>query len=115
MRPVKPGTGCPAGSRVVPWTAGLIAAPATVMLGCWVKASWLAVPGMMSNAVLVTGANPLALAGVGEVDARIAGESGGEIAQRIERPDFHRRGDEAIRDGRAGLRAERQLRRRSRS
>ncbi len=60
--PVKPGTGFPAGSSAVTWTAGLIAAPATVMLGCWVKASWLAVPGMMSKAVLVTGVNPAALA-----------------------------------------------------
>src|SRR5256885_14507237 len=47
--PVNPDTGFPAGSSAVTWTAGLIAVPATVMLGCWVKASWLAVPGMMSK------------------------------------------------------------------
>src|SRR2546421_12779012 len=56
------GTGFPAGSSAVTWTAGLIAAPATVFDGCTVKASWVAVPAMMSNAVLVTGAKPLALA-----------------------------------------------------
>src|SRR5437773_1879115 len=61
-RPVKLGTGFPAGSSAVTCTAGLIAAPATVFDGCTVKASWVAVPGMMSNGVLVTGAKPPALA-----------------------------------------------------
>ena len=60
--PVKLGTGFPAGSSAVICTAGLIAAPATVFDGCTVKASWVAVPGMMSNGVLVTGAKPPALA-----------------------------------------------------
>ncbi len=60
--PVKLGTGFPAASSALTWTAGLIAAPATVLDGCTVKASWVVVPGMMSNAVLVTGAKPLALA-----------------------------------------------------
>ena len=60
--PVKPGTRLPAGSSAVTWTAGLIAAPATVLDGCTVKASRVAVPGMTSNAVLVTGVKPLALA-----------------------------------------------------
>src|SRR5436853_7755463 len=60
--PVKLGTGFPAGSSAVTCTAGLIAAPATVFDGCTVKASWVAVPGMMSNGVLVTGAKPPALA-----------------------------------------------------
>src|SRR5438046_9095222 len=62
MLPVKLGTGFPAASSAVTWTAGLIVAPATVVLGCCVNASWVAVPGVMSNAVLVTGANPPALA-----------------------------------------------------
>src|SRR5439155_168283 len=53
--PVKLGTGFPAGSSAVTWTAGLMAAPATVVLGCWVNAHCVAVPGVMSNAVLVTG------------------------------------------------------------
>ena len=61
MLPVKLGTGFPPGSSAVTWTAGLIVAPATVAVGCWVNASWVAVPGVMSNAVLVTGVNPLAL------------------------------------------------------
>src|SRR5439155_26053509 len=60
--PVKPGTGFPAASSAVTWTGGLIAAPATVVLGCWVKDSCVAVPGVISNAALVTGAKPLALA-----------------------------------------------------
>src|SRR5207244_2521040 len=60
--PIKLGTGFPAASSALTWTAGLIAAPATVLDGCTVKASWVVVPGMMSNAVLVTGAKPLALA-----------------------------------------------------
>src|SRR5436853_1294671 len=55
--PVNVGTRLPAGSSAVTWTAGLIAAPATVFDGCTVKASWVAVPGVMSNAVLVTGAD----------------------------------------------------------
>src|SRR5438105_8573950 len=61
MLPVKLETGFPAASSAVTWTAGLIVAPATVVLGCCVNASWVAVPGVMSNGVLVTGANPLAL------------------------------------------------------
>ena len=42
-------------------TAGLIAAPATVFDGWTVKVSCVAAPGVMSNAVLATEANPLAL------------------------------------------------------
>src|SRR5207237_7818973 len=53
--PVKLGTGFPAGSSAVTCTAGLIAATPTVFDGCTVKASWVGVPGMMSNGVLVTG------------------------------------------------------------
>src|SRR5207249_5643801 len=49
--PVKLGTGFPAGSSAVTWTAGVIAAPATVFDGWTVKASWVAVPAMMSNGV----------------------------------------------------------------
>src|SRR5204862_1826756 len=59
---VKRGPAFSAASSALTWTAGLIAAPATVLDGCTVKASWVVVPGMMSNAVLVTGAKPLALA-----------------------------------------------------
>src|SRR2546421_7682446 len=46
--------------------------------------------------------------------AYVAGETRGEIPQRIERPDLHRRRDEAIRDRRPRLLAERQLGGRSR-
>src|SRR5207244_13069985 len=49
-------------ASAVTWAAGVIGAPATVLVGFWVKMSCVAVPGVMSNAVLVTGANPLALA-----------------------------------------------------
>ncbi len=60
--PVKLGTAFPAASSAVTWTAGLIAAPATVFDGWTMKASCVAVPGMMSNAVLVTGPRPPPLA-----------------------------------------------------
>src|SRR5437667_4657944 len=60
--PVKLGTTLLAASRALTCTAGLIAAPATVVDGCTVNTSWVAVPGVTSKAVLVTGANPLALA-----------------------------------------------------
>jgi len=36
----------------------LIAAPPTVFDGCTVKTSWVAVPGVMSNAVLAHGGEP---------------------------------------------------------
>src|SRR3989442_9610048 len=55
---VNVGTTFPAGSSAVTWTAGLITAPATVLVGCWVNASRVAVPGVISNAVLVTGPRP---------------------------------------------------------
>src|SRR5437870_11625788 len=60
--PVKPGTRFPAGSSAVTWTAGLIVAPATVVEGCTVNASCVAMPGVMSNALLVMVVKPLALA-----------------------------------------------------
>ena len=60
--PVKPGTAFPAGSSAVTCTAGLMIAPATVLVGCAVNASCVAAPGVMSNGALVTGANPLPLA-----------------------------------------------------
>src|SRR5437762_4755940 len=74
--PVKPGTGFPAGSSAVTWTAGLIVTPAAVVEGCTVKASCVAVPGVMSNAVLKTGANALALAvSVRSEERRVGKES----------------------------------------
>src|SRR5207253_10752353 len=59
---VNVGTRLPAGSSALSWTAGLIAPPATVLVGCWVNASRVAVPGVISNAVLVTGPRPPLLA-----------------------------------------------------
>src|SRR5438874_2663194 len=60
--PVNVGTRLPAGSSALSWTAGLIAPPATVLVGCWVNASRVAVPGVISNALLVTGPRPPPLA-----------------------------------------------------
>src|SRR5207244_2818399 len=60
--PVKLGTTLLAASSALTCTAGLIAAPATVVDGCTVNTSWVAVPGVMSNALLVTGAKPEAAA-----------------------------------------------------
>src|SRR5439155_9240823 len=48
--PVKLGTTFPAPSSALTCTAGLIAAPATVVDGCTVNTSWVAVPGVMSKA-----------------------------------------------------------------
>src|SRR5438034_1079389 len=51
--PLKPGTGFPRASRAVTCTAGVMAAPAVVLLGCVVKASWAADPGVTAKAALV--------------------------------------------------------------
>src|SRR5437667_12099244 len=61
--PVNVGTRLPAGSSALSWTAGLIAPPATVLVGCWVNASRVAVPGVISNAVLVNGEMGTAVGG----------------------------------------------------
>src|SRR2546425_970586 len=52
---------------VLPWaswtatcTAGVIAAPAAVLLGCTVKASFAAAPTLMLNALLVAPVRPVA-------------------------------------------------------
>src|SRR5439155_25571277 len=51
--PVKPGTVFPRASRAVTCTAGVMAAPAGVLLGCVVKASWATAAGVMAKAALV--------------------------------------------------------------
>src|SRR5439155_1064140 len=51
--PVKPVTVLPSASRAVTCTAGLIVAPAVVVPGGTVNASWLAAPGTMLKATLV--------------------------------------------------------------
>src|SRR5437016_4643898 len=54
---------------VLPWaswtatcTAGVIAAPAAVLLGCTVKASYAGAPAPMVNALLVAVVRPVAVA-----------------------------------------------------
>src|SRR2546428_685115 len=49
-------------SWIATWKAGVIAAPATVLLGCMVNTSFAAVPGVIVNVLLVAGVRPLALA-----------------------------------------------------
>src|SRR5437773_9641665 len=61
--PVKLGTGFPAASSALTWTAGLIVAPATVLDGCTVKASWVAVPGRMEEQMLVLQSHHVVVAG----------------------------------------------------
>ncbi len=51
--PLKPGTVFPRASRAVTCTAGVMAAPAVVLLGCVVKASRAADPGVTAKAALV--------------------------------------------------------------
>jgi hypothetical protein len=50
--PVNPGTRFPWASRTFTCTAGVMTAPAVVVVGCPVNASWLAAPTVMSNAAL---------------------------------------------------------------
>ena len=60
--PVNVGTGLPAGSSAVTCTAGAITWPATVFVGCCVKTSCVALPGVTSKALLVIGPSPPPLA-----------------------------------------------------
>src|SRR6266704_74459 len=60
--PVNPVAMFPCASRAVTWTAGVIAAPAVVVLGCTVYTSCTAAPGVMLNAALVAPVRPVALA-----------------------------------------------------
>src|SRR2546426_4659095 len=62
MLPVKPGTRFPAGSSAVIWTAGLIAAPATVVVDWTVTRLYSGLLGMTYDAVCLTIEKPLALA-----------------------------------------------------
>src|SRR6266567_661360 len=59
--PVNVGTRLPAGSSALSWTAGLIAPPATVLVGCWVNASRVAAPGVIVKPLLVA-FSPVAVA-----------------------------------------------------
>ena len=60
--PAKPGTGFPSASRALTCTAGVIAAPAPVVVGATVNASWLAAPTAISNGVLAAAVSPVAAA-----------------------------------------------------
>src|SRR5437762_610578 len=57
--PVNPVAVFPLASWAVTWTAGVIAAPAVVVLGCTAKTSWVAAPAVMLNPALVPVRPPL--------------------------------------------------------
>src|SRR6266576_2007542 len=62
MFPVNPLAVLPLASWAVTWTAGVIAAPAVVVLGCTENTNCVAVPAVILNAVLVPVTGPGALA-----------------------------------------------------
>src|SRR5437773_844057 len=59
--PARPASDLPFPSWAVIWTAGVIAAPATVFVGSTLKTSAVAVAGVMLNAVLVALPAPVAV------------------------------------------------------
>src|SRR5205809_7782294 len=59
--PVNPVAVLPLASWAVTWTAGVIAAPATVLVGSTLKTSAVAVAGVMLNAALVVLPAPVAV------------------------------------------------------
>src|SRR5436190_1207598 len=61
MFPVNPLAVLPLASWAVIWTAGVIAAPATVLVGATLKTSAVAVPAVMLNAALVVLPAPVAV------------------------------------------------------
>ena len=60
--PVKFGSTLPWASSAVTCTAGVMAAPAVLLVGCTVNASRVAAPAVMVNAALCAPAGPVALA-----------------------------------------------------
>src|SRR6266566_563927 len=56
--PVNAGTGFPAGSSAVTWTAGVIVWPATVVAGWPVNATCVAEPGLIAKDSLVAPVSP---------------------------------------------------------
>src|SRR6266576_1691892 len=60
--PVNPVAVLPCASRAVTCTAGVIGAPAVVLVGWTVNASCAAVPGVMLKPALVAGLGPVAAA-----------------------------------------------------
>src|SRR2546426_12101399 len=71
MFPVNPVAVLPLPSWAVTSTAGVIAAPAVAVLGCTLNTSWVAVPAVMLNAVLVVLPAPVA---VGSEERRVGKE-----------------------------------------
>src|SRR2546423_13794897 len=61
MFPVNPVAVLPLASWAVIWTAGVIAAPATVLVGSTLKTSGVAVPAVVLNAGLVVLPAPVAV------------------------------------------------------
>src|SRR5438034_561577 len=55
-------TALPWASWTATWTAGVLAAPATALLGCTVKTTFAAAPALMLNALLVAPVRPVAVA-----------------------------------------------------
>src|SRR5712691_6986284 len=60
--PVNPVAVLPSASRAVTCTAGVIVAPAVVLVGCTVNTSWLAVPAATLKPALVAELSPVAAA-----------------------------------------------------
>src|SRR5690242_19766737 len=60
--PANPVATLPLASNAVTCTAGVITAPATVLVGCPVNTNWLAAPTVMLNALLVAPVAPAAVA-----------------------------------------------------
>src|SRR5438046_1196303 len=73
MFPVNPAAVLPFPSWAVIWTAGVIAAPATVLVGSTLKTSAVAVPAVMLNAVLVVLPAPVAVGEIGRASGRDSG------------------------------------------
>src|SRR5207247_6331833 len=61
MFPVNPVAVLPLASWAVSWTGGVLASPATVLVGATLKTSAVAVPAVMLNAVLVVLPAPVAV------------------------------------------------------
>src|SRR5437016_12345644 len=62
--PLNPVAVLPCASWTVTCTAGVIVAPAVVLVGCTVNTSWLAAPGGRVNVADVAPARPAALAAI---------------------------------------------------
>src|SRR5256885_16196381 len=68
--PVNPVAVLPFPSWAVIWTAGVIAAPAVVVLGCTLNTNCAAEPAVMLNAALVVLPAPAAVSEIGRASCR---------------------------------------------